>query len=169
LSNDPVDLIQKFIDGGAVVKSGDDLPDDIRAEIDARAADMPADRVTVELTSLDDDQVYYYQDSYLRLTIPIPRIDVFDAYLKELAELGTDTDLRDYIKILARAFWWLHQRPHKLKGPKDKQAVKLLVEAIPRADVAVNSLRDALLGLTAYVFGKKKEVKAPDSAESPNP
>lgn len=161
-----VDQIKKYLEeGGAVVKSGDELPDDIRAEIDERARNAPWDKIGIDIAALDESQVYYYEDSYLRITIPVCDVDVFMAFMGEMSRIGPDMkDARQYLIILARALWYLYVRPKKIRRLKDGDALKLLKEVVPKADVAATSLREALDGFLAFVFGKKKRARAPDSA-----
>jgi hypothetical protein len=132
-------------------------------------------RVGVELKRLAAEQVYVYEDERLRLTIPVPSVEVFEAVVRELERLGPDVaDIHEYVTILARAFWLLHQRPrrrgwfrrHTLREPGDDEALALLARAVPRADVIITSLRDALLGLVEYVLGKKKEGRAAPTSTS---
>ncbi|MEE9455757.1 MAG: hypothetical protein V3W11_01235 [bacterium] len=153
---------------GADVRPSSDLPSEAQEMITRYAPGMPGSgRVGVELKRLADEQLYVYEDERLRLTIPVPSLEVFEAVVRELERLGPDlTDIHEYVTILARAFWLLHRRPgrrglfrrrHTLREPSDDEALALLARAVPRADVIITSVRDALLGLVAHVLGKKKE------------
>jgi hypothetical protein len=162
---------------GAEVKPSSELPAEAREMITRYAPGMPRPgRVGVELKRLAAEQVYVYEDERLRLTIPVPSVEVFEAVVRELERLGPDVaDIHEYVTILARAFWLLHQRPrrrgwfrrrHTLREPGDDEALALLARAVPRADVIITSLRDALLGLVEYVLGKKKEGRAAPTSTS---
>jgi len=153
---------------GAEVRPSSELPPEVREMITRYAPGMPGrGRVGVELKRLAEEQVYLYEDERLRLTIPVPSLEVFEAVVRELERLGPDVaDLHEYVTILARAFWLLHQNPGRrglcrrrrgLREPSDDGALARLARAFPRVDVIVTSVRDALLGLVAYVLGKKKE------------
>ncbi len=153
---------------GADVRPESELPAEAREMITRYAPGMPGSgRVGVELKRLADEQVYVYEDERLRLTIPVPSLEVFEAVVRELERLGPElTDIHEYVTILARAFWLLHRRPERrglfrrrrvLREPSDDEALALLARAVPRADVIITSVRDALLGLVAHVLGKKKE------------
>ena len=157
---------------GADVRPESELPAEMREMITRYAPGMPgsARGVGVELKRLADEQVYLYEDERLRLTIPVPSLEVFEAVVRELERLGPElTDIHEYVTILARAFWLLHQRPGRrgflsrfrrrrtLREPSDDEALALLARAFPRVDVILTSVRDALLGLVAHVLGKKKE------------
>ena len=153
---------------GAEVKPGSEMPSDVREMIEAYAPGLPrAGQVRLELKSLARDQVYTYEDPYLKLLIPVPPLDIFEAVVAELKKLGPGIkDEREYITILARAFWLLHQRPREgrllpwrgSRVPKvnDAAARRLLVRAIPNAAVIAESLRDALISFVGFVLGKKK-------------
>jgi hypothetical protein len=139
--------------------------------IERYAPGMPGrGRVGVELKRLAEEQVYVYEDERLRLTIPVPSLEVFEAVVRELERLGPDlTDIHEYVTVIGRAFWLLHHKPARrgflpvfrrrrvLRDPTDDEALALLARAFPRVDVIITSVRDALLGLVAYVLGKKKE------------
>jgi hypothetical protein len=156
---------------GADVRPSSELPAEAQEMITRYAPGMPGSgRVGVELKRLADEQLYVYEDERLRLTIPVPSLEVFEAVVRELERLGPElTDIHEYVAILARAFWLLHQRPERrglfarfrrprtLREPSDDEALALLARAVPRADVIITSVRDALLGLVAHVLGKKKE------------
>lgn len=161
---------------GAEVRPGSEMRSDVREMIEAYAPGFPrAGDVRVELKRLAREQVYIYEDPYLKLLIPVPPLDIFKAFVAELKKLGPEVkDEREYITILARAFWLLHQRPERrglfrrgrvLREPSDDEALALIARAFPRVDVIVTSVRDALLGLAAHVLGKKKEERGgPDTA-----
>jgi hypothetical protein len=120
--------------------------------------------------------VYVYEDENLRLEIPVPPLEVFLSFVRELDKLGAeDADVEKYLTTLARAFWLLHQRP-RLKGlfrkkyviPEvdDEVARKLLNSKVRRCDVAVKSLPPALFGLVEYCVGvhvkRKGEAGCPE-------
>jgi hypothetical protein len=161
---------------GADVRPSSELPAEAQEMITRYAPGMPGSgRVGVELKRLADEQLYVYEDERLRLTIPVPSLEVFEAVVRELERLGPDlTDLHEYVTVLARAFWLLHRKPERrglfrrrrvLREPSDDEALALLARAVPRADVIITSVRDALLGLVAHVLGKKKEERgAPGTA-----
>jgi hypothetical protein len=161
---------------GAEVRPGSELPAEVREMITRYAPGMPGQgRVGVELKRLTNEQAYVYEDEQLRLTIPIPSLEVFEAVVRELERLGPDVkDIHEYVTIIARAFWLLHRRPERrglfrrgrvLREPSDDEALALIARAFPRVDVIVTSVRDALLGLAAHVLGKKKEERGgPDTA-----
>ena len=153
---------------GADVRPSSELPPEVRDMITRYAPGMPGSgRVGVELKRLADEQVYVYEDERLRLTIPVPSLEVFEAVVRELERLGPDlTDIHEYVTVIGRAFWLLHHKPERhglfrrrrvLREPTDDEALALLARAFPRVDVIITSVRDALLGLVAYVLGKKKE------------
>jgi hypothetical protein len=161
---------------GAEVKPSSELPAEAREMITRYAPGMPRPgRVGVELKRLAAEQVYVYEDERLRLTIPVPSVEVFEAVVRELERLGPEvTDIHEYVTILARAFWLLHQRPGRrgwwprLRRKKyvvpdvdEKAALELLYKKVRRADVAVKSLAPALFGLLEHVMHKKKDGDAP--------
>jgi hypothetical protein len=153
---------------GADVRPGSEMPSDVREMIEAYAPGMPRPgQVRVELTRLAREQVYIYEDPYLKLLIPVPPLDIFEAVVAELKKLGPDVkDEWEYITVLARAFWLLHQRPResrflwwrRSRVPKVDEAAarRLLVRAVPNAGVIAESLRDALISFVGFVLGKKK-------------
>jgi hypothetical protein len=106
-------------------------------------------------------RLYVYEDDNLRLEIPVPPLDVFLAFVRELDKLGTeDADIEKYLTTLARAFWLLHQRPWKrglfgkryeLPEVDEDAALTLLKEKVRRGDVAIKSLAPALFGLLRFV------------------
>jgi hypothetical protein len=64
---------------GAEVKPGSEMPTEVREMIERYAPGMPGrGRVGVELKRLADEQVYVYEDERLRLTIPVPSLEVFE-------------------------------------------------------------------------------------------
>lgn len=161
---------------GADVRPSSDLPAEAQEMITRYAPGMPGSgRVGVELKRLADEQLYVYEDERLRLTIPVPSLEVFEAVVRELERLGPElTDIHEYATILARAFWLLHQRPGRrglwgrLRRKKyavpevdEAAALELLYKKVRRADVAVKSLAPALFGLVEYVMYKKKEGAGP--------
>lgn len=153
---------------GAEVKPSSELPPEVREMITRYAPGMPGrGRVGVELKRLADEQLYVYEDERLRLMIPVPSLEVFEAVVRELERLGPDVkDIHEYVTILARAFWLLHQKPSRrglfrrrrvLREPSDDEALEFLEEKVKRADVAIKSLTPALFGLVEHVMYKKKE------------
>jgi len=160
---------------GAEVRPSSELPAEVQDMITRYAPGMPGrGRVGVELKRLANEQLYVYEDERLRLTIPVPSLEVFEAVVRELERLGPDVkDIHEYVAILARAFWLLHRRPEKrglfrrrrvLREPTDDEALKFLEEKVKRADVAVKSLAPALLGLVEHVMSKKKEGDGPQGS-----
>ncbi|MGD8717916.1 MAG: hypothetical protein PVH29_03740 [Candidatus Zixiibacteriota bacterium] len=158
---------------GVDVRPGSEMPSDVREMIEAYAPGLPrAGQVGVELTRLARDQVYTYEDRHLKLLIPVPPLDIFEAFISELKKLGPGVkDEGEYITILARAFWLLHQKPRERRIPwrqrsrvpkvDEAAARRLLVRAIPNAGVIAESLRDALISFAAFVLGKKKDLVGP--------
>jgi len=157
---------------GAEVRPSSELPSEARAMIERYAPGMPGrGRVGVELKRLAAEQVYVYEDERLKLTIPVPSLEVFEAVVRELERLGPEVrDIHEYVTILARAFWLLHQRPRRrgwwgwwrrnkyvVPDVDEKAALELLYKKVRRADVAVKSLAPALFGLLEHVMHKKKE------------
>lgn len=110
--------------------------------------------------------VYVYEDENLRLEIPVPPLDVFLAFIRELDQLGAeDVDAEKSFAILARAFWVLHQRPRRrglfrkryvVPEVDEDAALTLLKEKARRGDVAVKSLAPALFGLVRYITQKER-------------
>ena len=153
---------------GAEVKPESELPGEVREMIEAYAPGLPrAGQVRLELKRLARDQVYIYEDPYLKLLIPVPPLDIFEAVVAELKKLGPGIkDEWEYITILARAFWLLHQKPRerrflwwrRSRVPRVDEAAarRLLVRAVPDASVISESLRDALISFVGFVLGKKK-------------
>jgi hypothetical protein len=157
---------------GAEVRPGSEMPSDVREMIEAYAPGLPrAGQVGVELKRLAREQVYTYEDPYLKLLIPVPPLDIFEAFVAELKKFGPGIkDEREYITILARAFWLLHQKPRECgllrrgsRVPKVDEAAarRLLFRAIPNASVIAESLRDALISFAGFVLGKKKDLLGP--------
>ncbi|MGD8719489.1 MAG: hypothetical protein PVH29_11805 [Candidatus Zixiibacteriota bacterium] len=153
---------------GADVRPGSEMPNDVREMIEAYAPGLPrAGQVGVELKRLARDQVYTYEDPYLKLLIPVPPLDIFEAVVRELERLGPDlTDIHEYVTVIGRAFWLLHRKPERrgflrkryaLREPTDDEALKFLEEKVKRADVVIKSLAPALFGLIEFVMYKKKE------------
>jgi hypothetical protein len=165
MSGDIKEELQRL---GADVRPGSEMPSDVREMIEAYAPGLPrAGQVRLELKRLARDQVYTYEDQYLKLLIPVPPLDIFEAFVAELKKLGPDIkDEREYITVLARAFWLLHQKTRERRFPwrrrsrvpkvDEAAARRLLVRAIPNANVIVESLRDALISFVGFVLGKKK-------------
>ena len=166
---------------GADVRPSSELPPEVRDMITRYAPGMPGrGRVGVELKRLADEQVYVYEDERLRLTIPVPSLEVFEAVVRELERLGPDlTDIHEYVTVIGRAFWLLHHKPerHGLRwffGRKlkygvtdidDEKALGFLASRLPDTEAVLGSLAPALLGLVEHVFGKKKrEVDRQDTA-----
>lgn len=122
----------------------------------------PAPGVKVELKG-NAPPAYVYEDENLRLEVPVPPLDVFLAFVRELDKLGAeDADAESNVTVLGRAFWVLHQRPRR-KGLFRKRyavpevdedaALTLLRVKVRRGDVAVKSLAPAMFGLLKYVTG----------------
>ena len=167
---------------GADVRPSSELPAEAQEMITRYAPGMPGSgRVGVELKRLADEQLYVYEDERLRLTIPVPSLEVFEAVVRELERLGPDvTDIHEYVTILARAFWLLHQRPGRRGGLRrifgrrrkygvteidDDIALGFLASRLPETEVVLGSLAQALCGLVEHVLGKKKRgVVPPDTA-----
>jgi hypothetical protein len=100
-------------------------------------------------------RVSVYEDENLKLEIPVPPLDVFAAFVRELDTLSTeDADAEKYLTTLARAFWLLHRRPKAWELPEvdDEAALKFFKEKVRRADVALTSLAPALFGLVEYII-----------------
>lgn len=124
-------------------------------------------RVIVELKDIAVERVYIYEDENLRLKIPVPSLDVFLAFVKELDRLGAEAaDAEKYVTVLARAFWLLHQRPRRkglfrkrwaMPEVDEEEALTLLKKKVRRGDVAVKSLVPALFGLVRYITQKEQE------------
>lgn len=109
-------------------------------------------------------RVYVYEDENLRLEVPVPTLEVFVAFVRELDKLGAeDADAEKYVTILARAFWLLHQRPkvtgilwwRQTAAPKvdEREARALLEREVRSVEVALVSLTSALFGFVNYVMG----------------
>ena len=104
---------------------------------------------------------YVYEDDNLRLEIPVPPLEVFLAFARELDRLGAEeADVESFVTVLARAFWLLHQRPERrgrfrkryvVPDVDEEAALNLLKEKVRRGDVAVKSVTPALFGLVQYV------------------
>lgn len=120
--------------------------------------------VTVELKEAALKRVYVYEDENLKLEVPVPPLDVFLAFVRELDKLGPEAaDAEGYVTILARAFWLLHQRPKETgflwrprsRAPKvdEDEALKYLEVKVKNLEVALLSLPSALFGLVRYVVG----------------
>ena len=148
---------------GLLERPAEELPQEIQVA-KAELSKRPKGKVGVELKRLGEEHVYVYEDEDVRLEIPVPRVDIFDAFVNEwFGKFGPETKtLSDQIKVIAGAFWLLHQKPkfwnRKWKTPKidNQKAYDLLVKAIPKTSVVLNSLPVALTGLVEYVVGKKK-------------
>ena len=129
--------------------------------------------VYVELKG-DAPAVYTYEDENLRLEIPVPALEVFLAFVRELDKLGAeDADAETYVTTLARAFWLLHQRPRKrglfrkryvIPEVNEDAALTLLRKKARRGDVAIKSLAPAMFGLVGYVARK---YEGPEGAPCP--
>jgi hypothetical protein len=108
------------------------------------------------------ERVYVYEDGNLRLEIPVPPLDVFAAFVRELDKLGAEgADAEDYVTTLARALWVLRQQPRKrglfrtrygMPEVDEEAALNFLKEKVRRADVALTSLAPALFGLVEYII-----------------
>ncbi|NIT36769.1 MAG: hypothetical protein GTN49_09750 [candidate division Zixibacteria bacterium] len=104
---------------------------------------------------------YVYEDENLRLEIPVPPLDVFLAFVRELDKLGAEgIDVESSVTAVARAFWLLHQRPRRrglfrkryaVPEVDEDAALTLLKVKVGRGDVAVKSLAPAMFGLLKYV------------------
>ncbi|MGD8719472.1 MAG: hypothetical protein PVH29_11720 [Candidatus Zixiibacteriota bacterium] len=151
---------------GLDVRSERDLPPHVREMIARYAAGMPGrGRVGVEAGRLADEQVFVYEDERLRLTMPVPTLEAFEAAARELERLGPDLkDVQEYVTVLARAFWFLCRRPvgrGLLRGGRpwresdDDEALALLARTVPHAGAALNSVREALFALVECVTGKR--------------
>ncbi len=154
---------------GADVRPSSDLPSEAQEMITRYAPGMPGSgRVGVELKRLAAEQGYVYEDERLRLTIPVPSLEVFEAVVRELERLGPDlTDIHEYVTILARAFWLLHRRPGRrglfarfrrrrvLREPSDDEAERFFYENVPGAKLITTSPRRGFDGLVGYVLGGK--------------
>jgi len=127
------------------------------------------DRVPGVKVALKDKapRIYVYEDDNLRLEIPVPPLEVFLAFARELDRLGAeDADVESFVTVLARAFWLLHQRPRKrglfrtryeMPAVDEEEALTLLKEKVRRGDVAVKSLAPALFGLIRYIAQEESE------------
>jgi len=74
---------------GADVRPESELPAEVREMITRYAPGTPGrGRVGVELKRLAGEQVYVYEDERLRLEVPVPPLDVFLAFVRELERLG---------------------------------------------------------------------------------
>jgi hypothetical protein len=168
MSGDIKDELRRL---GVDVRPSSELPPEVRDMITRYAPGMPGrGRVGVELKRLADEQVYVYEDERLRLTIPVPSLEVFEAVVRELERLGPDlTDIHEYVTVIGRAFWLLHHKPARrgflpvfrrrrvLRDPTDDEALEFLEEKVKRADVVIKSLAPALFCLIEFVMFKKKE------------
>ena len=120
----------------------------------------PAPGVKVELKG-NAPPVYVYEDENLRLEVPVPPLDVFLAFVRELDKLGAEgVDVESSVTAVARAFWLLHQRPlrkglfrkrYVVPEVDEEAALTLLKVKVGRGDVAVKSLAPAMFGLLKYV------------------
>jgi hypothetical protein len=122
-----------------------------------------APAVKVELKEAALKQVYVYEDENLKLEIPVPPLEVFLAFVRELDKLGAEgVDVESSVTTVARAFWLLHQRPlrkgffrkrYVVPEVDEDAALTLLRVKVRRGDVAVKSLAPAMFGLLKYVTG----------------
>jgi hypothetical protein len=153
---------------GLDVCSERDLPPHVREMIGRYAAGMPGrGRVRVEAGRLADEQVFAYEDERMRLTIPVPSLEAFEAAMRELERLGPDlADVQEYVTIIARAFWYIYQRPASARRgllrrgrpwrePSDDEPLLFLARLVPNADAVLASLREALFALVECVTGKR--------------
>lgn len=146
---------------GADVRPESELPAEVREMITRYAPGMPGrGRVGVEVTRLADEQSYVYEDDRLRLTIPVPSLEVFEAVVRELERLGKAADVDTYVSTLARAFWLLHRGAEGngtaiADGPAADEGLKLLAREPLSAEVVLTSFREALFALVGSVVGKR--------------
>ncbi len=151
---------------GAEVRPESELPAEVREMITRYAPGMPGrGRVGVELKRLAGELVYVYEDERLRLTIPVPSLEVFEAVVRELERLGEAGNVEEYVTVLARAFWLLHQGAKDngtaiTDGPPADEGLRFLAREPLRADVVFTSVREALFGLVASVVGKRGSGRA---------
>lgn len=158
---------------GAEVRSGDELPAEVREAMDdLKGRKRGRRKVGVELKRLADGGVYVYEDEHLELCLPIPRVDVFDAFLNEFAKAAApDAPPEHYTIQIARAFWVIHQKPPWWRKRKwcfrvdDDVALAFLHRRMPRADLIYKSLPAAFVGFIEYVMGKKKPESPASIAE----
>jgi hypothetical protein len=169
------DALKNYLsEAGAELRPGSDLPPNIRAEIERRAAEMPELKPGVELQRLEENALYTFDDGRLRLTVRVPSIPIFMAFVAEVNNLSKVQDVNGLFAVVARAFWLLHQSDRGLFGPRmpkvnTAKALAFLSSKIRRADYVMPSLSEAFLGLVEYVVGKKKVADVPATAESPRP
>ena len=143
------------------VRPESELPAEVREMITRYAPGMPGSgRVGVELTRLADEQVYVYEDERLRLTMPVPTLEVFEGVVRELERLGEAADADAYVSALARAFGLLYRGAEGKGAAVCDEGLKLLAREVPRADVILTSMREALFGLVASVVGKRSSGRA---------
>jgi len=120
--------------------------------------------VKVELKEAAQKRVYVYEDENLRLEIPVPPLEVFLAFARELDRLGAeDADVESFVTVLARAFWLLHQKPKEVgflwwrrtAAPKvdEREARGFLESEVKSVEVALVSLAPALLEFINHVMG----------------
>jgi hypothetical protein len=150
---------------GVDVRSERDLPPHVREMIARYASGMPGrGRIGVEFGRLADEQVFVYEDERLRLTVPVPSLEVFQALVRELERLGPDLKvIPEYVTVRARAFWFLCRRPERRgflrrrlwREPGDDEALSFLARLVPSADAVMTSLREALCALVECVTGKR--------------
>ncbi len=122
--------------------------------------------VKVELKEAALKRVYEYEDENLKLVIPIPGLEVFEAVVRELDRLRKGDDAESCVTVLARAFWLLHQRPEetgvlwwrKSRAPKvdEREAMAVLENKVKSVEVARGFLPPALFGFINHVMGGGK-------------
>jgi hypothetical protein len=141
---------------GAEVRPESELPAEARELITRYAPGVPArGRVGVEFGRLADEQVYVYEDERLCLTVPVPTLEVFEGLVRELERLSDAADVDAYVSALARAFGLLFRGTEGNGSAVYDDELKLLAREVPRADVALTSVREALFGLVESVAGKR--------------
>jgi hypothetical protein len=105
-------------------------------------------------------RVYVYDDENVRLELRVPPAEVFRAFVKELDRLAPAADNPEkFVKVLARAFWLLHQRPRRrglfgqwyaVPEADDRRCLNFLSSAFPEVKTMFKSLPAALFGLVRY-------------------
>lgn len=152
-----------------------EMPPDVREAMDdLKARKRGTCKVGVEIKRLTEEQVFVYEDEYLKLTIPNVRLDIYFEFIEELGRLDRSERNYDVINCIARAFWLLHNRPkrwRKWKFPRvsEKRARDFLVKKIPNATIVFNSLNTAFGEYSNWVIQPKKKVNEATSAAPPKP
>jgi len=169
------DIKAKLRSIGAEV--GGELPTDVRAAMDdvkAEGERAQTQRVGVEIKRLAKEQVFIYEDDYLKLVFPNVRLDIYLAFAEELSTLAESKGNQDFADRVARAFWLLHYRPglfRRWRTPNinNKKARDFLAQKIPQANLIFNSLINALFAYHGWVVEPKKKVNEADIAAPPKP